>query len=133
MSYVRLFAGPDGESHFEDVAVALTARPGGAALSAPIPAREVIFRGVDAGQDPAAPHVAPARQFVVHLEGEVEVQASDGEVRRFGPGSVVLVEDTTGRGHTTRPVTRGVRRTLFLPLAAEEDAPASAASDQDAP
>ena len=29
---------------------------------------------------------------------------SDGEVRRFGPGSVTLVEDTTGKGHTSRVV-----------------------------
>lgn len=121
MNYVRLFAGPDGQSHFEDVGVAMDPTGSGVQLSAPFPAREVIFRGVRTSRDPAAPHVAPARQLVVHLEGEVDVQASDGEVRRFGPGSVVLVEDTTGDGHITRPVGPGDRRTLFIPLAAAAD------------
>ena len=39
-----------------------------------------------------------------------------GERRRFGPGDVVLVEDTSGRGHITRWLGDGPRRTLFLPL-----------------
>jgi hypothetical protein len=30
------------------------------------------------------------------------MQSSDGEVREFQPDSVLLVEDTTGKGHTTR-------------------------------
>jgi hypothetical protein len=36
---------------------------------------------------------------MVVLGGQVEAEVSDGEVRRFGPGDVVLVEDTEGRGH----------------------------------
>jgi hypothetical protein len=32
------------------------------------------------------------------------VQTSNGEVRRFGPGDVVLLEDTTGKGHRSRVV-----------------------------
>ena len=41
---------------------------------------------------------------MLYLAGEIEVEASDGEVRRFGPGSVTLVEDTTGKGHRSRVV-----------------------------
>ena len=29
---------------------------------------------------------------------------SDGEVRTFGPGDIVLQEDTTGKGHYSRQV-----------------------------
>jgi len=29
------------------------------------------------------------------------MQTSDGEIRYFQPGAVLLVEDTTGKGHTT--------------------------------
>ena len=36
------------------------------------------------------------------LSGEMEVTTTDGAVRRFGPGSLWLVDDTTGRGHNTR-------------------------------
>jgi hypothetical protein len=38
----------------------------------------------------------------VTARGEYEVTSSDGAVRRFPPGSVLLLEDTTGQGHSTR-------------------------------
>jgi hypothetical protein len=47
-------------------------------------------------------HNAPLRQYVVTLTGWWEIEVSDGEVRRFGPGSVLLAEDTTGKGHVNR-------------------------------
>jgi hypothetical protein len=46
---------------------------------------------------------APARQWVIVLTGTVEVATAD-EVRRFGPGDLVLAEDTDGAGHTTTAV-----------------------------
>jgi quercetin dioxygenase-like cupin family protein len=49
-------------------------------------------------------HPAPGRQLMFCLSGILEVEVSDGEVRRFGPGSVILVEDTTGKGHVSRVV-----------------------------
>ncbi|MGH8991096.1 MAG: cupin domain-containing protein, partial [Acidimicrobiia bacterium] len=52
-------------------------------------------------------HPAPRRQFVFVSKGEVELRVSDGEVRRFGTGSVVLAEDTTGNGHQTRAAGAG--------------------------
>jgi hypothetical protein len=36
--------------------------------------------------------------------GEWEIGASDGEVRRCSQGDVMLVEDTTGKGHTSRVI-----------------------------
>jgi quercetin dioxygenase-like cupin family protein len=47
-------------------------------------------------------HNAPRRQYVLTLEGEVEIGLGDGTVRRFGPGHVALAEDPTGQGQTTR-------------------------------
>ena len=114
-SYVRLYAGEDGESHFGDVTVAAT-REDDVAVAAPIPLGAMIMRAVLAPGTDALPHNAPRRQFIVHLEGTVEVEASDGERRRFEPGDVVLVEDTSGRGHVTRWVGDGERRVLFLAL-----------------
>jgi hypothetical protein len=49
-------------------------------------------------------HPAPKRQFMIFIRGEIDVETSDGEVRRFGPGSVTLVEDTTGKGHRSRVI-----------------------------
>lgn len=72
-------------------------------VSASAPSRLVSFIGAPAGWDSPA-HPAPARQWVVMLHGTVEATTSDGEVRRFGPGVAVLVEDTGGVGHRTRVV-----------------------------
>ena len=121
MRYFRIYADSDGESHFKDLDAALSPAPGGSELSAPYPASGVIFRRSPAGQV-LAWHPAPRRQFVVTLAGEAEVEASDGEVRRIGPGAVMLAEDLTGKGHITRGVGAAERLSLFIPVP-EEGAP----------
>jgi hypothetical protein len=47
-------------------------------------------------------HNPPERLLVIFLTGETEFETSDGTVRRVGPGSVVLAEDTWGKGHLSR-------------------------------
>ena len=46
-------------------------------------------------------HPAPRKQFVMVLEGVMEVEAGDGKRHEFRAGSVLLVTDTQGRGHRT--------------------------------
>ncbi len=46
-------------------------------------------------------HPAPQRQFVVILSGSLEIGFEDGSKKVFGPGDARLVEDVTGKGHTT--------------------------------
>jgi hypothetical protein len=122
LGYVRLYTGADGQTHFEDVtldAAEVTEEAGGGRgeRSAPIAVGDLLLRHVvDQGAPPRA-HCAPRRQFVVQLRGETEVEASDGEVRRLGPGSIVLVEDVDGPGHVTRAVGGPERLTMFIPLA----------------
>ena len=58
--------------------------------------RGVIFREVDPGYL-LDYHPAPRRQLVVNLTGSVEIDTGE-EARVFGPGSIMLAEDTTGRG-----------------------------------
>jgi uncharacterized cupin superfamily protein len=41
---------------------------------------------------------------MVILRGTLEFTASDGQTRRFPPGTAVLVVDTTGHGHSIRTV-----------------------------
>jgi hypothetical protein len=115
MNYFRIYAGPDGESHFADVAIDLHEQPGGSQYSALVPATGVIFRRSPADQL-LDWHPAPRRQFVVTLSGEAEVEASDGEVRQIGPGTIMLAEDTTGKGHITRGRGTAERISLFIPL-----------------
>ena len=123
MRYARIYNDEAGESPFEDVEVATTHQDstfsaGGWDISELIGLDGVWFRRVTV-EHGDEPHCAPRRQFIVHLAGEAEVEVSDGQRRRFGPGSVMLVEDTTGRGHITRRVGETVRETLFLPLEGE--------------
>ena len=50
-------------------------------------------------------HNAPWRRYVVPLSGRFEVEvSSDGTIKSFGPGDILLAEDTTGKGHKTRTV-----------------------------
>jgi hypothetical protein len=49
-------------------------------------------------------HKAPRRMYLIAVQGMSEVTAGDGEVRRFGLGSIVLMDDLTGKGHITRAV-----------------------------
>jgi hypothetical protein len=44
----------------------------------------------------------PERVLTVRLDGAVEYETSDGEVRQVQAGSFVLVEDTHGKGHISR-------------------------------
>ena len=46
-------------------------------------------------------HPAPQRQFVIILSGRLEIGFEDGSTKVFGPGDARLVEDVTGKGHTT--------------------------------
>jgi quercetin dioxygenase-like cupin family protein len=115
MNYFRIYADVDGESHFEDVAVETSGQARGSELSEMYPAIGVIFRRSPADQF-IDWHPAPRRQFVVTLSGEAEVEASDGEVRRIGPGTVMLAEDVAGKGHITRGRGTAERLSLFIPL-----------------
>lgn len=115
MRYFRIYAGEDGESHFEDVDIILDSQSGGSDLSMLYPATGVIFRRSPSDQH-LDWHPAPRRQFVVTLSGEAEVEASDGEVRQIGPGTIMLAEDVTGKGHITRAVGPTERLSIFIPL-----------------
>jgi hypothetical protein len=102
--YVRLFAGRDGETHFEDVVVELhSSAPAPpvlpAALSDSMPAERLHFLSVPPGW--RSEHHAPRRHFLVSLSGSVAIRTSDGEIRYFRAGDVLLAEDTTGNGHTS--------------------------------
>jgi hypothetical protein len=51
---------------------------------------------------------------VISLARGISITASDGETRHIGAGEVVLVEDTTGKGHITRSLGDGPRHTVFV-------------------
>ena len=110
MKVVRVYTGPDGYSHFEDV----TAAHAGAARQEQ-KATGLVFRTVENGsfQDW---HNAPRRQYVLILRGGMEIGISDATLERFDAGDVLLTDDLTGRGHTTRAVGDGPRISCSIPL-----------------
>ena len=117
-SYVRIYADPQGESHFEDVEVDLSLiepAPGIAPLhvSASFDASRYAFLSAEKGWREGW-HNAPQRQFLVYLAGVTEFQVSDGEIRRLGPGAILLAEDTTGKGHTSEVVSEDAVKAVLI-------------------
>ena len=105
MKYIRIYADPAGESHFEDVEVELAqvnfAPPAPPLdLSSFSPALQYAFCSFPAGWR-GDWHPTPQRQIFFILSGEIAVQVGDGEVRHFRAGSPVLLEDATGKGHVS--------------------------------
>jgi hypothetical protein len=105
--YLRLFADEHGESHFADVCTNMQPRdfaPPAAPLSVaePMAATSCYFFGADSNWQGATPHPTPQRQLACVLRGRCLVTASDGDSRELAPGDVLLLEDTTGKGHATR-------------------------------
>jgi hypothetical protein len=112
---LHVHATADGESHLQE----LTVSPDAGLL----PLAGLTARSYNPSE--VAWHVAPQRQFAINLTGELEVEVSDGARRRIGPGDLVLLEDTYGKGHVTRllsPVT-----CLFLRVEGDFDVEAWAA------
>ena len=110
----RLYTGPDGQTHAEEMEAKFTA--GGR--------NEVykLLQGTGAELHRAAPgtvidwHTAPRRQYVITLSGTGELELAGGKKIPVGPGHIELVEDTTGKGHITRVTGNEDRITLQLPV-----------------
>jgi len=115
MTVVRLYTGPDNKSHFEDIQIPL--KDGGKVgfISKFYKATGVVFRETT-GDYNYDFHPAPRRQYVVNLEGEVEIEVGDGTKRIFRTGDILLAEDTTGQGHISRAVAGKPRKSLFITL-----------------
>ena len=111
----NLYADASGESHFRDIEVRWIEETRSGKLSERFPATGVIFRQVPPAYD-LGWHPAPRRQYIVNLDAGVQITASDGESRIIGAGEVILVEDTTGRGHLSKAVGGRVRHCIFVPV-----------------
>ena len=98
MKIVRIYTGPDGESHFEDIDPQFTEKNN--MRTKLQEAKGILFRHTPAGYFKDF-HTAPRRQYVLYLKGGIEIGVGDGSKRRMAPGDVLLANDTTGRGHTS--------------------------------
>ena len=108
MKFVRIFSDAQGESHLAEVPITLSLSD--FAPPAPpintsnfVPSRRMVFLSVPSGWI-GDWHPSPARQYLILLAGELEIEVSDGETRRFVQGDIVRGEDTMGKGHISRSV-----------------------------
>lgn len=107
IAYSTLYIGADGESHFRDGALLELRLPGTAERAdgdmyfhTMEGVTSVMLTRLRAGMVEDW-HASPQRMFVFGLEGEVEMTASDGTTRLVKPGVMLLLEDTSGKGHLT--------------------------------
>ena len=111
MKYTRVYTDENGESHFGDVDVEFKSID----FAPPAPSLDIseAFSATQCSFLKAPAnwfgdwHPAPFRQLHFYLAGEVEAETSDGEIRRFKKGDIVLVEDTSGKGHRSRYIGSG--------------------------
>jgi len=119
-SFLRIYADESGESHFEDLDVAFEEAdfvpPAPAVLmSRPQPATAYSLEQVHPGWH-GDWHPVPQRLLAVYLSGSGEMTASDGGTRDLLPGTVLLAEDTTGKGHVSRVTGSEAMQVLILML-----------------
>lgn len=108
MRYVRIHNGPDGQTHFQELDFELVPReyaPPAPAFetSEPIATAHTVLFSVPAGWY-GDWHPSPRRQLYIPVSGQLQIEVSDGDVRVFVCGDIVLVEDVLEPGHTSRAV-----------------------------
>lgn len=111
----HLYEDENGESHFGDIEVEWVSDGPGGKFSRRLPATGIIFRQVQPSYD-LDWHPAPRRQYIINLDAGVRITASDGENRVIGAGEIILVEDTSGKGHLSKAVDGKLRHCIFVPI-----------------
>jgi hypothetical protein len=111
----KVYSDSNGDSRFEDMVIPLVEAGSIGRLSAAIPVQEIIFREVAPAYDWDF-HNPPQKQYIILMDGEIEIETSLGEKRIFKGGNILLVEDTTGRGHKTRNLQPFKRKSIFITL-----------------
>jgi hypothetical protein len=110
-----VYSDSNGDTRFEDTGIPLHDAGEIGKLSAGLPVGSIIFREVEPSYDYNF-HNAPQKQYLVLIDGEIEIETTLGEKRSFKAGDVLLLEDTEGKGHRTRNLQPIRRRSIFITL-----------------
>jgi len=102
---VHITTGADAQSHVEVLAPEFTEMDG--RRSKPQPVSTFTFMKREEGSFLDF-HPAPQRQYMIYLTATVEIGCGDGTKIIMEPGDVLMAEDTTGQGHTSRVLTGGI-------------------------
>lgn len=109
----RIYSDANGDSRFEDIVIPLTDAGEIGKLSEALAVKSIIFREVEADYDYSF-HNAPQKQYLILIDGGIEIETSLGEKKQFESGEVLLLEDTEGKGHRTRNLAPRKRRSVFI-------------------
>lgn len=121
LDLIRIATGPDGHSHLDDVHYSMAKTKHGL-IAENVQVTEISLYTFDGEPEDAAFEVSPCRQLVIPLAGRAEIEASDGARRALEVGSILLAEDTSGKGHRMRTVA-GPGLLLIAPLLDKKRAP----------
>ena len=110
MIITKIYTGEDKQSHMEDLEVQENSVPN--QLQA---VSSITFRSHEPGRF-SDWHCESKRNYIITLSGEGEIGLGDGSIHKIGPGRVMLVEDLTGQGHTTKVSSTIPRITVAIPL-----------------
>lgn len=117
MHAVRLFTNEEGEAVFEDFELALNTH-GAERLMTFDASAAIEFAETDIGHD-FGWHNAPQKQWVITLQGAIEVELRNGMRRQFSTSSVSLAENTHGQGHMTRVLGELPWRCIYIPVTSD--------------
>jgi hypothetical protein len=119
VSVIRLYTGSDGETHAEQITdTILTSDParGGLEVSEPIKVTSLQFVRTSPGWVRDW-HAGERHQYIITLSGKGEIEVSGGRKFALDPGTVILEEDSTGKGHISRTTGTEDRIALNVQLA----------------
>ena len=103
LNYTRLGVNDSGETYFAEESIELNLWPSGLAMvSLTEPSESIRYFKAMQGWQMLELHYAPKRQYLLVLQGVLEIHTSTEQIRQFKQGSILLVEDTYGKGHRTR-------------------------------
>lgn len=117
LTFTRLYAGTDGQAQAgrTEVDMRPSALRAGLDESAPQKVSAAQFFRWPAGTVWEW-HTAVRKQYVVTVSGRGEVEVDGGKKFPLNPGTVLLAEDVTGKGHTTRVLGSEDLVLLIIPL-----------------
>ena len=111
----RVYSDENGDTRFEEISIPLNDAGEIGKLSERLPASAVIFREVEPTYDYDF-HNAPQKQYLILIDGEIEIETTLGEKRQFKAGDVLLLEDTEGKGHRTKNLKPVKRKSIFITI-----------------
>lgn len=106
MKITTIFTADDKKSYFKEIDRGIESKQPLGDYSKKYSTTGMMFREFRKGAN-FDWHTAPQPQYIIYLEGKVEVEASGGEKRIFKQGDVLFANDLTGNGHITRTITNG--------------------------